>query len=357
MRGPSRQKRRNLVGSILLGALLYAAFFTGGQGLQNKKRTTTRLLMGTLVSITTWGVEEEQERQGVAAAFAEMARIDALMSRHQPQSPVAQINAAPVGSPFSVSPELVGLLREAWKIQTLSQGAFDPGLGQLIERWGFSGDKPPTLPPTKAAMATWLATFQPGEGIVLEEGSAGEESRIYLTNPATGLDLGGIAKGYAIDRAIFKLKEFGITNALVNAGGDLRGIGHKGEAPWRVGIQHPREKARLVAESQWPNRPDTDVAMVTSGDYERFFIHDNKRYHHILDPKSGYPAQTGLLSVSVQANSATEADGWSTAFFVLGEKQSRKLLPKLTGVEVLFVRQDGSHWKSVNFLGKWLGKP
>ncbi len=150
------------------------------------------------------------------------------------------------------------------------------------------------------------------------------------------------------------MQESGINNVLVNAGGDLRGIGGKGDKPWRVGIQHPRDRQRVIVATSWPQGAGSDMAMVTSGDYERFFLHDGERFHHILDPKSGYPARSGLLSVSVQAANATTADALSTAFFVLGEEESRKIVEGLPGVETLLVRDDGSHWRSAGFRGEWL---
>ncbi|MBF0359177.1 MAG: FAD:protein FMN transferase [Magnetococcales bacterium] len=347
------RRGRNLVSLISICVLLYAAFFTGGDSALQKKRTTTRLLMGTLISITTWGVPEKIEQQGVAEAFAEIARIEDLMSRHKTDSPVAKLNhGAGSGQPQVVPSELITLLTEAQKIQQLSQGAFNPGLGKLIVLWGFSGDENVVKPPKKAEIASWLQSFQSAGGIELSQ----TDSTISITNPEYGLDLGGIAKGYAIDRAILKLKKSGVVNALVNAGGDLRGIGSKGDASWRVGVQHPRDREKIVVATEWPASPKADMAMVTSGDYERFFIHNQERFHHIINPNSGYPARSGLLSVSVQADSATAADAWSTAFFVLGEDKSRDLLKKLPSVEVLLVRSDGTHWQSDEFRGKWLGK-
>jgi FAD:protein FMN transferase len=347
---------RNLVSLIFLCALLYAAFFTGGEAVQKTKRTTTRLLMGTMVSITTWGVEEFSESRAVAKAFTEMSRIDFLMSRHREASPVAKINSSALDRAQGVDLELAQLLKKAQTIQQMSHGAFDPGLGKLVVLWGFSGDEPALQPPGKAEIDAWLSNFQSGGGIELSEDKSSGKSLIRLSNTATALDLGGIAKGYAIDIAIHELKKSGITNALVNAGGDLRGIGSKGGEAWWVGIQHPRDREQIIAATSWPTQSNSGMAMVTSGDYERFFIHNGERYHHILDPKSGYPAKSGLLSVSVQATSATLADGLSTAFFVLGEKESRKLLQTLQGVELLLVRSDGTHWQSKGFQGNWLVK-
>lgn len=348
---------RNLFSLIFLAVILYFVFFTGFNSNTAQKRTTTRLLMGTMVSITTWGVADSKEQQAVAAAFAEMARIEASMSSHQPQSQVAKINAEAMDNRLPVTAELAGLLMEAAKIQEISHGAFNPGLGKLIGIWGFSSKSAVKQPPKKEDIAAWAAKFKADATILPTKTSGGDGFTLSLPNSASSLDLGGIAKGYAIDRAIETLKKFAIKNALLNAGGDLRGIGNKGGKPWRVGIQHPRETQRVIAVSEWSTQPDGDMAMVTSGDYERFFFHEGRRYHHILNPHTGYPAESTLLSVSVQADNATLADGLSTAFFVLGEVKSRELLKKLPGVGTLFVREDGSHWQSPMFKGRWLGKP
>jgi FAD:protein FMN transferase len=337
----------NFISLIFIGLLIYGAFFTGSNSVDNKKRTTTRLLMGTLVSITTWGVEEGKEGKAVTEAFLEIARVESLMSSHKESSQVAHINQ---GKPQTVDKELIELLKEALRIKQLSNGAFNPGLGKLITLWGFSNDNPAIKPPNDAAIISWLKMFKGGDGIEVSE----KNSTISIINTAFALDLGGIAKGYAIDRAIWSLKNSGVQNALVNAGGDIRGIGKKGEKPWRVGIQHPREQNKIIVATQWANSPNADMAMVTSGDYERFFIYKDKRYHHILDPKSGYPANSGLQSVSVQAKSATLADGLSTAFLVLGEEASKKILKKLPDIEILIVRSDGTHWQSKEFRGNWL---
>lgn len=366
---------RALFALIAASLLLYAAFFTGRSNAPrqtdtDQKRTTTRLLMGTLVSISTWGVPDGLERQGVAAAFDEMARIDALMSSHKPESPVARLNRSAHDTSHPLVPELADLLREAQQIQKLSRGAFDPGLGELATLWGFSADPPATRPPEKNRLEEWLKIFHANDSGAGIDSEAGEGSGsdielstdpttshplIRLANAATALDLGGIAKGYAIDRAIETLKAAGIRHALVNAGGDLRGIGRKGTQPWRVGIQHPRRSDRVIAVTLWPNQSDGDRAMVTSGDYERYFLHEGQRYHHLLDPKTGYPARSGLLSVSVQADRAALADGLSTAFFVLGEKETRDLLPTLPGVELMLIREDETHWQSEGFRGEWQG--
>ncbi|MBF0186936.1 MAG: FAD:protein FMN transferase [Magnetococcales bacterium] len=305
--------------------------------------TTTRLVMGTLVTITTWNVPEAQERQGVADAFREMQRIDRLMSSHHPQSLLSTLNRAEENSTIALDPELALVIRRGVEIHQITAGAFDPELRALIRLWNFSGDQPATTPPDPQQLASVLKTQKKRK-----------RNRLINQNPpamsvGTGganLDLGAIAKGYAIDRAITVLQQAGITDALVNAGGDLRILGSKGEAPWRIGIQHPRRDGEVIAVSEIRS----DLAMVTSGDYERAFVHNDRRYHHILDPETGTPSDSGLISVSVQAPDAMTADALSTAFFVLGEKRSLTLLPDFPDVELLLVRSDGSLHRTAGFI-------
>lgn len=338
---------------ISLG-VIYLAFFS--TPVENKKRTTTRLMMGTLVAITTWDVPDQIERDGVVAAFQEMDRIEKMMSRHLPNSPLSQINRADLGKSIPLPQELAEIIQLAIEIEKKTDGAFNQGLGKLVTLWGFSGDSPPNAPPFEEKILAWRKQFHASDAIQLSEQNSNQAAQITRINTAVALDLGGIAKGYAIDRSIAVLKAHGIHHALVNAGGDLRVIGRKGDQPWRVGIQHPRDPNRVIATSDWPAEDNNDLSMVTSGDYERFFLHQERRYHHILDPKSGYPAESGLLSVSVQAQNATLADALSTAFFVLGEERTQSILSRFKGIEILLVRQDLSHWMSPGFKGLWQGE-
>jgi thiamine biosynthesis lipoprotein len=214
-----------------------------------------------------------------------------------------------------------------------SDGAFDLTLGQLKALWGFDQESP-TLP-DQAALSAALNGIGPA-ALSLQ----GQE--VNKRTPLLQVDLGGIAKGYAVDRAIAVLKEHGVTSAAVNAGGDMYLLGPhselqgRPERPWRIGIQHPRHKETLLETVQVSDR-----AVVTSGDYERFFEEDGVRYHHIFDPKNGLPAR-GCQSVTIIADSVVLADALATAVFVLGPTAGLQLLTQYPEAEGLVVAADGT---------------
>ncbi|MEO5377043.1 MAG: FAD:protein FMN transferase [Magnetococcus sp. DMHC-6] len=308
-------------------------------------KSTTQLRMGTLVTITTWGVPDNIEQQAVTAGFQEIERIEQLMSRHLPNSPLSQINGTVDSAPHPIPHEIWQVLNLGIEIDQLSQGAFDMGLLALTKLWGFSEEPPPTTPPAAQAINNWLKNRPSPPRIVLKEPD------LLQLDPQTGLDLGAIAKGYAIDQAIATLRAQGVENAIVNAGGNLRIIGSKGGKPWRVGVQHPRDPSRVTAVSLLSG----DIALVTSGDYERFFLFEGQRYHHILDPKTGYPAKAGLISVSIQCPEAITADALSTAIFVLGQQKGLELINKhFPNCAALLIDDKENHLQTEKYIGQWL---
>ncbi|MEO5332034.1 MAG: FAD:protein FMN transferase [Magnetococcus sp. YQC-5] len=315
-------------------------------------RVTTRLLMGTLVAISTWGGDEHQATRAVGLAFEEMARIEALMSRFRPQSAVSLLNGAKRGEERPIPEELALLLVKGVELGRLSGGAFDIGLAPLSDLWGFSREPPPVAPPVRESIASWLTEHASLNGLGIAIQST-PEFRVKLSNASVGLDLGGSAKGYAVDRAMEVLRREGVVNALINAGGDMLIMGSKGETPWHVGLRDPRDPSGVVAilDRVGP------LALSTSGDYERFFWADGVRYHHILDPKTGYPARSGLISVSIQAMDSMTADALSTAVFVLGEQAGLELLQHFPGSEALLIRENGEHVKTPGFVGRWSKTP
>lgn len=315
-------------------------------------RVTTRLLMGTLVSISTWGIPEQQEARAVGLAFEEMARIEAMMSRFQPESVVARLNSGKRGEDYPIPKELGQLLLGGLQINARSQGAFAMGLAPLADLWGFSREPYPVAPPDANAVAAWLKRYAQAVagGIIV---TTTPEFMVRLQDETIGLDLGGIAKGYGVDRAVEILHREGVDNVLINAGGDMRGMGSKGGVLWHIGLKDPREPTGVVAVIDWVG----GMAMSTSGDYERFFMFEGRRYHHILDPKTGDSARSGLISVSVQARDSLTADGLSTALFVLGEEAGLRLLRQFPGCEALLIRQDGGFVQTPGFVGRWVQGP
>ncbi|NHA14096.1 FAD:protein FMN transferase [Thioalkalivibrio sp. XN279] len=274
------------------------------------------MAMGTLVDVTVYGVPADEA--GTAAREVERLFHD-LHRAWQPQGDGAlgrlntMLAADPATDPAAVDADLGMLIAAANGLAQDTGGLFDPGLGALVQLWGFaSAESLPAAPPPPEAVAAWL-----------------EERPLQV-------DLGGFAKGVAVDRAIALLRARGIEHAIVNAGGDLRAIGRKGDRPWRIGIRAPRDPAGVLAALETAG----DEAVFTSGDYERWFEHDGRRYHHILDPRTGYPT-AGLVSVTVLHADAGRADAAATALMVAGPEAWPAVAAALGIEAVMVVRADG----------------
>ena len=288
--------------------------------------------MGTVVQITVSHTSESEARLAINEAMSELQRSDDLMSHYKPESLVSKVNRYGASGKVQVGEGFFELLREAVSISRASNGAFDATILPISDLWGF--DKGGIVPRNEL-IANKLA-FVGYEGIDLDQSTFS----VGLISSGMSLDLGAIAKGWAVDRAMEKIMSHGIRNAIIDAGGDLRLIGGRpGKGFWRIGVQHPREPGGLLATFDL-----RDTAIVTSGDYERFFIADGVRYHHILDPATGQPAR-GCQSVTVLAATAAEADACATAAFVLGPEKGLAFLRSRPGVRGFIVGADGTlHW-------------
>jgi len=317
------------IGSLRTGLLVLVVCLVAGlmtsrllrRDDEPQQLTIARPAMGTVVEITIPGTDDEAAREAAAlaaqAALAEVVRLDSLFSWLLPR-PV-QMSADECRFERWVVLE-VGL-----EVQRLSGGAFDTRMMPLVALWGFDGGEP-TVPESDAladVVADLAALGAPSDAAELE-------SRPEI------LHFGAWAKGYAVDRVVAVLQEYGQTAALVNAGGEVRGYGRD----WRVGVQHPRMPGALVASLQ-PGK----LAVATSGDYEQFFEQDGQRYHHLLDPRDGRPAD-GCRSVTVLARTCARADALATAVFVLGPHEGMDLVERLTDVEGLIIDAAGERHES-----------
>jgi len=263
----------------------------------------TRFLMGTLVEFTISDADQDIAAKAITAAANEMQRIeDAFTIYGDGPNAVKAFNTTAINTPVTLPDEVSHVLDVALQVQQQSDGAFNPALGSLNLLWGFSSEPPPLSPPSDEAIR---ATLPPARCI---EHSGKQWLR---TDTRCQLDFGGIAKGYAIDRGIAVLRQHGIDHAIINAGGDLRLIGQHHHHPWRIGIRHPRKPGDVLVKLELSG----DKSIVTSGDYERFFTYNGKRFHHILNPQTGWPAMQNQ-STTVIAPSAMLADAWSTALFI-----------------------------------------
>ena len=305
--------------------------------LDSKESSRSEFLMDTFVSIRAVGLNPEQ---AIQAAFDEMHEIESLMSRHIPDSDVSRINQAAGGDPVRVNDETFHVVEEAIRWADLTQGAFDITIGPLMDVWGFGGENPtvPTVEEIEQARAL--------VGWDLVELDS-ENRTVRLPMQGMSIDLGGIAKGYAALKGAQALSECGISHALIDAGGNIVTIGSRPDGePWQIGIRDPRGES--MNDTVGPTLSVANHAVATSGDYERFFEHDGKRYHHILDPKIGMPVEM-VRSVTVLAEDALCADMLSTAVFVLGPDEGIKFVETLEGISAMIVDSAGNTIFSTGF--------
>lgn len=300
-------------------------------------RTTSGGVMGTSLQLTVLGHDAAKLDAALEAAEAELRRVEDVFTSWR-ASPLLRLNAGAGKGPQQVSREMARLIARSLKIGQLTGGAFDVTFASVGKLWDFKA-KPPKLPTSDEVKQ---ALTKVGWAKV-----AVDLSKNTVSLPAgTKIGLGGIAKGYGVDRAMGVLLARGIKHALVNAGGDLKALGTKHGKPWPIAIKHPRDRERVLAVL-----PVANTCVVTSGDYERFFERDGKRYHHILDPRSGYPS-TGCMSATVVAPDAAFADALATALCVLGPKAGLPIVEKLRRVECLLVDMDGKVHVSSGLKGK-----
>ncbi len=300
----------------------------------------TQTLLGTLVEIKLIATDPSAASAALAAAFAEFGRIDNLMSFQSAKSQLARINQAAGGKAVSIDAELFQLVLQSKYYAELTAGAFDISIGPLSRLWGL--DNKQYRKPSSEEIAAKLPLV--GYSMILTQS---KPPAVRLARPGMSIDLGAIAKGYAVDKAINILKRRGISSALVNAGGDIRTIGTRPDGNlWNIGIQHPRKPKQILASLRVDNQ-----AVVTSGDYEQFFMYQGVRYHHILDPATGRPAR-GCQAVTVVAQSTAAADALATGVFVLGPEKGMKLIEGLPDTEALIVDAAGNVSVSSGLKGK-----
>ena len=319
--------------------VITSVILCGCQGGSPRPIKKHRVVMGTVVEITVIGRDGERVAAVIHEAFEEMARIEGLMSWKISDSEVSRINRWAGVKGVAVSPEVMTVIRRALAISMASEGYFDISIGTLIDLWGFGeeGGHVPAMDDVKETLRS--VNYR---AIHVNE----EASTVMLGNVGMRIDLGGIAKGYAVDRAFEVLNSRGYRNAIVNAGGDMRAGGRKARGPWVIGIQDPRDRSRLLATFD-----AVGISIATSGDYERYFVVDGVRHHHLLNPFTGFPARE-CRSVTILAEDTLSADGLATAVFVMGPERGIRFIEAMAGVEGLIVSADGGTIQSNGLKGK-----
>lgn len=268
----------------------------------------SKYLMGTLVEMKIMAEDVSAAKAAMYEAFIEMSRVEHLLSAHIEESEIARVNAHASQQPVPVSAETFAILERAISFSEKCDGMFDISIGAVSEVWGFNEENREIQVPATDTLDS-LLTQVDYRAIELNP----TDTTVVLAKPGAKLDLGGIAKGYAIDRAAAVLKQLGVKHFMINAGGDIFAGGSKyGDIKWSVGVKHPRQPDELFAKMEME-----DYAVATSGDYERYAMIDGKRYHHILNPQTGYPSRH-CQSVTVVAPTAEIADALATYLFVVG---------------------------------------
>ncbi len=340
MRRALRESRapRIIIG-LVLGALLAACPKSQGDkpaktpqaqpedGAQPEVIHRSYKAMGTQITITAYTTDKERAVSVMEQAFKEFDRLEKLLTTWLPQSDVSKLNKSAGGPAIKVAPEVISILQKAISLSRLTEGKFDVTFGALSGLWRFDHQNQDNKIPPEKEIKKRLP-FVGYENIEVDA----ERQTARLRKKGVSVHLGGIGKGYAVDRAVALIREQGFKHFMVQAGGDLYVAGRKGDRAWRVGIRDPRGgRSTFFAAAEV-----TDATFSTSGDYERFFIKDGKRYHHIIDPDLGRPSKP-CRSVTVMAPDAMTADALSTGIFILGAKKGLEIAEKTPGVGVVIV--------------------
>ena len=288
-------------------------------------------VFGTLVEISLRDVTAAKGREAIARIREEFQRMHHDWHAWEP-GPLVDLNEAiAAGRDAEVPQSIIPLIERSKTLYEKSDGLFNPAIGGLLELWGFQANEPPDGPlPSDEAIEDWVAQDPGMDDLTLQGGV------LHSDNPAVQLDFGAFAKGYAVDIAIEHLREMGVENAIVNAGGDLRAIGSKDGEPWRIGVRHPQGEGVLAAIEV-----SGDEAVFTSGNYERFREHEGVHYMHILDPRTGMPVRE-VTSVTVIHDNGAEADAAATALVVAGEDEWNRIARQMGIRYVMLVVDDGT---------------
>lgn len=340
----------NMRASFLLG-LLALALLTILGCTEEAERQPVRLqgqIYGTFWLATLpddWTTE--QVKQLKAGIEGELNKVDQAMSTYKPNSELNRFNAAPLGEWVSLSPDLYEVFDLSQKVSTLSQGAFDVTIGGLVNLWNFGPEAHPEAIPEAALLKARLAAA----GYQYLELSPERKAARRLR--ASFVDLSGVAKGYAVDKVAQWLKQQGVGNFLINIGGEIVVVGQRApEQPWRIGIEVPDAKLQAAQHVI----PLVNESVATSGDYRNFYELDGKRMSHTISPKTGWPVDHHLTSVTVFHASNAVADAWATAFMVMGAEASLELANR-ENLQVLLISKAEDAWKTQvsNRLQKKLG--
>jgi len=321
-------KQHLLIKSIFLLFLITAC--------NSHEASHTEFALGTVCTVTLYDQGQPFIYNDI---FTRLREIENLMSVNIPSSDVSLINSAAGEEKVFVNKDVFYVLERALFFASFSGGAFDPSIGPIVSLWGIGSEKSRVPSHEEIEKILPLVNWR---NIELET----QTCCVFLKDKGMAVDLGAIAKGYAADEIAAILKKYKTDRAIIDLGGDIVVFGiKKDKSPWRVGIQNPNPgegRGDYIGVLHIPGIENGQRTIVTSGVYERFLEKDGRRYHHIFSPENGYPAENGLLSVTVIARLSMDADALSTAVFVLGYENGKKLIDTFPGAEAVFIFEDNS---------------
>ncbi|CDI49098.1 FAD:protein FMN transferase [Clostridium tetani] len=316
-------KKKSLIYLVIFSLI----FMLVGCNKEEKVTTKENYLLDTLIQLKVYGKNSEKATNEAMDAISD---IDDIMSPTKPTSDVTKINNSAGKDFVKINENTLEVIKTSIKYSKLSKGNFDITVGPLVKLWGIGTENARVPSKEEIDAALKLINY---ENVLIDE----ENKSVKLKSPKEAVDLGGIAKGFAGDKAREILENKGIKRAYLNLGGNIVTIGNKTDGtPWNIGIQDPlSDRGEYFGIVRVSNK-----SVVSSGNYERFFIKDNKRYHHILNTKTGYPSESGILSSTIISNKSIDGDALSTITFILGLEKSMEIIENIDGVDAIFVTTD-----------------
>ncbi len=302
------------------------------------KSEGSEFLMDTLVKVR---IHDENSEQILEEALNKLSYLENIFSKTIEDSDISKLNSNAGIKPVEVSDETYDLLEEAYHFAETTGGVFDPTIGPLVSLWGI-GTEDEKIPTDSEVQDTL-------KRIDYKKIEFQENNKIYLTEEDMSLDLGAIAKGYAADYVINYLNEENVDSAFINMGGNVSVHRDKMDGSlWKVGIQDPvRNRGNIIASIE-----GKDISVVTSGNYERYFIEDGVRYHHIINPETGYPARKGIISSTIISNNSSYADALSTSFYILGIEKSFEIAKGMEDVNIVLITENNKAYVSEQLKGE-----
>lgn len=326
-RGRAPARAAWAIAAALLVAVLIAACASEPEDPVFRRQIFT---LGTVVDISLYDTEGPLAEEAIRAVEDVLNGIHRQWHAWEPSELTRLNDALAAGETAQVTHDTATVLRDARALAAASGQLFNPAIGALVHLWGFHSSERPAGPPPDPEAVRALVEDGPDMDDLVIDGR-----NISSRHPGVRLDLGAFAKGWGVDLAVEALRTHGITSAIVNAGGDLRAIGSHGDRPWRIGVRDPGGSGAIFASLE----TRTDESVFTSGGYERFFEYGGRRYHHILDPRDGYPAQH-TLSVTVIREKAADADAAATALFVAGPDEFGSVAARMGVTHAMLVDAD-----------------